>query len=152
MRDSKGRFIKGHKLIGKGFQKGIKNTSGMEGKKHSEKSKELIKLANIGRISPMKGRKEEKSPLWKGGRQKDKNGYIVILDYKNPNSDKRGRVLEHRLVMSKHLGRPLERWEYVHHKNGIKSDNRIENLEIVYAKRHMGRVRCPHCLKDFQIL
>jgi len=67
---------------------------------------------------------------WKGGRSEINGGYVRVYMPKHPNAMKSGYVLEHRLIMSEHLGHPLEAWEVVHHKNGIKNDNRIENLEL----------------------
>ena|SRR5215471_8428860 len=61
---------------------------------------------------------------WKGGRYIDSKGYVAVRV--GPNR----YVREHRLVMSALLGRPLRPDEVVHHKNGNKTDNRPENLEL----------------------
>lgn len=80
---------------------------------------------------------------WTGGRTKRPDGYIdmagslVPEQYKSM-ARKDGLVMEHRLVMAMHMGRPLESWEVVHHVNGVKDDNRIENLELHPAMTHLG--------------
>jgi transposase len=89
---------------------------------------------------------------WKGGRTRMAGYVLVNAKHSKSLSSRSGLyVLEHRLVMEKHLGRKLLSTEIVHHKNGIKDDNRLKNLEIVIREKHYGRIQCPHCRKRFSI-
>ena len=65
----------------------------------------------------------------------NKHGYRQVQAKGHPNAWRTGCMFEHVLVMSNHLGRPLSEHERVHHKNGLRHDNRIENLEL-WSKSH----------------
>ena len=80
---------------------------------------------------------KEKNANWKGGRFKRNDGYILILNPENPFCNKQGYILEHRLIMEKHIGRYLRKDEDIHHINHKKDDNRIENLMILPSNKHM---------------
>lgn len=66
-------------------------------------------------------------------------GYILIKCRNHPNTTKQGYIQEHRLVMEKHIGRYLTKDEDVHHINGNKQDNRIENLELILHSKHSSK-------------
>lgn len=69
----------------------------------------------------------------------DPNGYRQLSKRNHPNSGKLGRISEHTFVMSNYLNRPLSDKESVHHKNGIRHDNRIENLELWHRGQPAGQ-------------
>lgn len=63
-------------------------------------------------------------------------GYVAVFVPNHPHCNKDGMVMEHRLVMEEYLGRYLKEDEIVHHKNRIKTDNRIENLQLMNKEEH----------------
>jgi hypothetical protein len=70
----------------------------------------------------------------------DNNGYLTITKRGHPNQmDSKGRIREHVFIMSEYLGRALAKNESVHHKNGDKLDNSIENLELWHKGQPGGQ-------------
>lgn len=83
---------------------------------------------------------------------KTKDGYIML---RNGTGE---RIFEHRFVMEQHLGRKLRDDEFVHHKNRIKDDNRLDNLEVLSHAEHMAEhahdhwmdIVCPVCMETYK--
>ena len=121
MKANKASFRKGHPAPKTAFQKG-----------------QLPWNAGLSGVTKGNFKSGKLHPNWKGGKMLHGEGYILILKHNHPFCTFQGYILEHRLVMEKHIGRYLTRKEIVHHK-GIKypirsienkQDNRIENLQL----------------------
>lgn len=129
------------------------NKNHFYGKRHKKESIEKIiknrKGKNVGKNHQNYGKTGKRSPCYKGKRIITKSGYVRLY------IEKGKRVIEHRYVMEQHLGRKLSRYEQVHHRNGVKHDNRLSNLEIILVTAkysfHKGYMKCPYCLKKFGV-
>lgn len=100
--------------------------------------------------------------MWKIEKIVSKGDYNYAVVKNHPFATKNGYVLEHRIIMENHLNRVLNPNEVVHHINGSKKDNRLENLQLMKAGEHASmhgiqqghilvEVKCPQCKKLFVI-
>ena len=103
---------------------------------HKATRLKLKKDKEVNSIIRGKSREGEKCCNWKGGRKISPKGYILILKKGHPLADSRGYIFEHRLVMCEYLEKIIDPKLIVHHINGIKTDNQIENLKLMTNAEH----------------
>jgi hypothetical protein len=128
-----GKWIRGHHLRVEGANNPNdgEHVRGDKNPMRRSEVREKNAAAQRGVPKPRCAQPGDKNPAWKGGRSVHAKGYIRVLVagvY----------VLEHRLIMEEHLGRPLRKGEIVHHKNDDRADNRLENLELTNQSEHVG--------------
>lgn len=112
---------------------------GMKGKKLSSEAIERISKVHKGKVVSEEARKKQSEAQKVGGighKKKRSDGYISIYFPDHPGSTSDGYVMEHDLVMECIIGRRLADDEVVHHRNGIRNDNKKENLQLMTFKEH----------------
>ncbi len=130
-------------------KKGISNKHFISPEEHERRA-----ASKRGSLNPMYHFQGKRSRWWKGGTTIS-DGYICVRiphnDFFRPMVTRGGYIKEHRLIMARHLNRCLLPWEVVHHKNGIRDDNRLENLELITDKRfHMVDANTKSYIKQLE--
>lgn len=118
-----------------------KSTFTFSGRKHSKEALTKISNANLHRKRSditKQSISESKKMGGIGHKKKRADGYTTVYFPDHPCSTSDGYIMEHDLVMECIIGRHLYQNEVVHHINGIKSDNRKENLRLMTASEHMS--------------
>lgn len=162
-----GAFKKGH-ISTHGYKKGHKHSPEVLakiGEKHKGKHpktefkkgmipwnkglKGIMNAWNKGKKFP--NLSAENSKTWKGGKHISR-GYVIAYAPNHPLALHSKYILEHRLVIEKEIGRFLNRIEKVHHINGIKSDNRPENLMAFINQSSHIKFERGHFIKSEEIV
>lgn len=104
----------------------------------------------LNRIGVSTNHVKDRHHNWKGGRQVTSTGYVIIaIDIDDPYfsmAQKNGYVAEHRYNMAKYLGRLLYEWETVHHIDGNRQNNNIQNLQLRIGPHGAGQAyHCADC-------
>jgi len=123
----------------------------MRGRVQGSGQREAARAALLEKPKSLEARIKMSAAKMKTGKYLNPRGYVYVTIPPQRRGNGPCKILEHRLVMEQKLGRPLMGWEHVHHKNGIKNDNRPENLEIVLNRNHRGHISCHHCGREFAI-
>ena len=87
------------------------------------------------------GGKGEFNPRWRGGKTKNHEGYVLVYSPNHPRKHRDQYVFEHILVWEKTHGQPLPAGWVIHHLDGIKDDNRPENLVACPSRRHYDFIK-----------
>jgi hypothetical protein len=129
----KGRtFTDDHRAKISAAKMGFKHTDDARKKMSAAKTGSKWSEARRAACSPGKG---DQSPNWRGGVSINSGGYICDLVPDHPHAAQNGYVRRHRLVVEKAIGRYLDPEEVVHHIDGDKLNNSIENLMLFATTR-----------------
>lgn len=111
------------------------------GRKHSEETKKELSKKLSGKKRTNETKTKISIAKRKGGighKKHRADGYIAVYFPDHPCSNAAGYVMEHDLIMECLIGRHLFKNEIVHHINGVRADNRKENLKLMTASEHMS--------------